>query len=295
MTGERLGNQRGIIPRSIEELLQQSQKLQDSGWEIQLCVSIVELYNEELRDLLHSSNNRTGANTSTNGEKFKIIRQNNGRVIVTGLSSMPITTTDYDEGLHQFYELLERASQIRSTASTNMNETSSRSHLIVMIDVIASYVSQNGFGQKVILNGGLRLCDLAGSERLDRTNTLNDSARLKETVNINKSLSCLADVFLALGNKQSHVPYRNSKLTMLLQVSFSCTFSNLYYVNICMILQDCLSGDGKSLMFVNVSPTVASSPETLCSLRFANQVITIIIINKCFTIYCRLRRLGESS
>ena len=109
MTGERLGNQRGIIPRSIEELLQQSQKLQDSGWEIQLCVSIVELYNEELRDLLHSSNNRTGANTSTNGEKFKIIRQNNGRVIVTGLSSMPITTTDYDEGLHQFYELLERA------------------------------------------------------------------------------------------------------------------------------------------------------------------------------------------
>ncbi len=68
------------------------------------------------------------------------------------------------------------------------------------------------------MKGGLRLCDLAGSERLDRTGTLNDATRLKETVNINKSLSSLADVFIALGNKQSHVPYRNSKLTMLLQV-----------------------------------------------------------------------------
>lgn len=66
--------------------------------------------------------------------------------------------------------------------------------------------------------GGLRLCDLAGSERLDRTGTLHDNARLRETVNINKSLSCLADVFVAMGNKASHIPYRNSKLTQLLQV-----------------------------------------------------------------------------
>jgi hypothetical protein len=102
------------------------------------------------------------------------------------------------------------------------------------------------------MRGGLRLCDLAGSERLDRTGTLNDSTRLKETVNINKSLSSLADVFIALANKAPHVPYRNSKLTT--------------------VLQDCLSGDGKALMFVNVSPTMASGHETLCSLRFASQV-----------------------
>lgn len=103
-----------------------------------------------------------------------------------------------------------------------------------------------------MMRGGLRLCDLAGSERLDRTGTLNDSTRLKETVNINKSLSSLADVFIALANKAPHIPYRNSKLTTL--------------------LQDCLSGDGKALMFVNVSPTMASGHETLCSLRFASQV-----------------------
>jgi hypothetical protein len=70
----------------------------------------------------------------------------------------------------------------------------------------------------ILFAGGLRLCDLAGSERLDRSETLNDSTRLRETVNINKSLSCLADVFTALSNKQQHVPYRNSKLTRLLQV-----------------------------------------------------------------------------
>jgi hypothetical protein len=84
------------------------------------------------------------------------------------------------------------------------------------------------------------------------TGTANDAARLKETVNINKSLSCLADVFVNLGNKSSHIPYRNSKLTML--------------------LQDCLGGDGKSLMIVNISPTQASAGETTCSLRFADQV-----------------------
>ena len=79
-----------------------------------------------------------------------------------------------------------------------------------------------------------------------------DAARLRETVNINKSLSCLADVFSAIGGKQSHVPFRNSKLTT--------------------VLQDCLSGEGKAVMIVNVSPALASAPESLCSLRFASQV-----------------------
>ena len=74
-----------------------------------------------------------------------------------------------------------------------------------------------------VLLGGLRLVDLAGSERLDRTGTQHDPTRLRETVNINKSLSSLGEVFLALGNKAAHVPYRNSKLTMLLQViSYEC-------------------------------------------------------------------------
>jgi kinesin family member C1 len=91
------------------------------------------------------------------------------------------------------------------------------------------------------------MVDLAGSERLDRSGAASDKKLLKETQAINKSLSCLADVFTALGNKAAHIPFRNSKLTYL--------------------LQDCLSGDGKALMMVNCSPTAASVQETICSLR----------------------------
>jgi kinesin family protein C1 len=112
----------------------------------------------------------------------------------------------------------------------------------------------NGYNEEsgAQVSGALNLCDLAGSERLDRSGVGNDAQRLRETQAINKSLSCLGDVFTALAQGSGHVPYRNSKLTYL--------------------LQDCLSGDGKALMFVNLSPTAASSNESLCSLRFAQRV-----------------------
>jgi kinesin family protein C1 len=90
----------------------------------------------------------------------------------------------------------------------------------------------------------------AGSERIARSGAEGD--RLKEAININKSLSCLTDVFTGLGQKQAFIPFRNSKLTYFLQPA--------------------LSGDGKTMMFVNLSPTHESYFETLCSLRFANGV-----------------------
>lgn len=268
MSGKRHGEERGIIPRSVEELLRNAHTLQSQGWEVELSVSIVEIYNEDIRDLLakptpQSMNNNNSQKEKEKSEKIKIGRQN-GRVIVSGLTTIPIyvgacetSATSYDDScaMQQFYDVFNQSMEARSTASTGMNEMSSRSHLIVLIDVVATMTTVAQGTSTTTLTGGLRLCDLAGSERLDRTNTLHDATRLRETVNINKSLSCLADVFLALQNKAPHVPYRNSKLTML--------------------LQDCLSGDGKALMFVNVSPTVASSPETLCSLRFAAQVNSV--------------------
>merc|ERR1712161_95999 len=107
--------------------------------------------------------------------------------------------------------------------------------------------------QRKALKGTLSLVDLAGSERLDRSGATGD--RAKEAMAINKSLSSLTDVFAAIGKKSKHIPFRNSKLTYLLQPS--------------------LSGNGKTLMLANMSPTDASTQESLCSLRFASQV------NKC--------------
>merc|ERR1719379_3416446 len=122
-----------------------------------------------------------------------------------------------------------------------MNEVSSRAH-----SVFGLYL--RGTNQE--LGGALHLVDLAGSERLDRSGATGD--RLRETRHINRSLSSLADVFLAKAQGRSHVPFRNSKLTHL--------------------MEPCLSGQGKTLMLVNVSPEQRNAHETLCSLRFAKQV-----------------------
>lgn len=277
MTGSMSGPQRGIIPRSVEQMLNQSADLIDKGWTVQTQISVLEIYNEEIRDLLVGFPQTVPCAA---GGKIKIFRHpQTNKIMITGLTSMELpldakSAMEEEEiggdgnGIHGsdsvtypgfalFQKLFEYAVQARSTAHTGMNNASSRSHFIVMIDVQATSPSTAG-APGITLQGGLRLCDLAGSERLDRTNTLGDAVRLKETVHINKSLSCLADVFLALSHKASHVPYRNSKLTTL--------------------LQDCLSGDGKAMMFVNISPTVLSAQETLCSLRFANQVSHIPLV-----------------
>merc|ERR1712038_688058 len=136
----------------------------------------------------------------------------------------------------------------RCVAQTDMNAVSSRSH-----SVFTLHLSARNPKNRQALRGTLNLVDLAGSERPDRSKVTGD--RAKEAMAINKSLSSLTDVFVSIGKKSSHVPFRNSKLTYLLQPS--------------------LSGDGKTLMLVNLSPTEKSTQESLCSLRFAAQV------NKC--------------
>lgn len=245
MSGERLGSNRGIIPRAVEQIIEQTLSMKEQGWDMTVSVSVLELYNEDLKDLL-PENGSVVVPGEKSKDKLKISYQQ-GRVAVSGLNSVSIDTTSTHSGMRQLEALLERSGRARTTVATGMNERSSRSHMIFMMELHGVHADGT-----TVTRGGLRLVDLAGSERLDRTGTANDAARLKETVNINKSLSCLADVFVNLGQKSQHIPYRNSKLTML--------------------LQDCLSGDGKALMIVNVSPTIASSGETLCSLRFADQV-----------------------
>jgi kinesin family protein C1 len=240
------GPMRGIIPRAVEKVLSQAQALTQQKWKFTISASFLEIYNEELKDLLVSMKTG-GASKSQRNEKLAIKRNREGKSYVDGLTAVPIDTQDSSVGIEQLGALMGVAARSRSVASTKMNSQSSRSHSVFILN-LNGYNADSG----AIVNGALNLCDLAGSERLDRSGAGADATRLKETQAINKSLSCLGDVFNSLATGASHVPYRNSKLTYL--------------------LQDCLSGDGKALMFVNLSPTTASSPESLCSLRFAQRV-----------------------
>lgn len=116
-------------------------------------------------------------------------------------------------------------------------------------------------GEKI--EGILHLIDLAGSERLSQSGSTGD--RLKETQAINKSLSSLGDVIHSISNKDSHIPFRNSKLTYLLQNSLGT--STLIKIDSCFV-----GGNCKTLMFVNISPSMDNIGESLCSLRFATKV-----------------------
>lgn len=238
------GPMRGIIPRAVEKILDQARSLNQHKWTFTVSASFLEIYNENLKDLLTSMKN---GKVSSSSDKLSIKRNREGKSFVDGLVQIPIDVNDSLAGMQQLEALMIVAARSRSVASTKMNSQSSRSHSVFMLHL-------NGYNEEsgATVNGALNLCDLAGSERLDRSGAGADATRLRETQSINKSLSCLGDVFNALATGASHVPYRNSKLTYL--------------------LQDCLSGDGKALMFVNLSPTTASCGESVCSLRFAQRV-----------------------
>lgn len=209
MTGSVRGEQRGLISRSVEQMIDRINFMRSSGWEVHASYSMLEVYNENLVDLLGPSS--AASSEKDRGGKLQISMQSD-RVVVKNLTEEAVAADCLEESMRQLEDLLQRASGARATASTAMNAESSRSHALFMMNVEARH--EDG----TTVQGGLRLVDLAGSERLDRTGTQGDAARLRETVNINKSLSCLGDVFLGLSKKSAHIPYRNSKLTMLLQV-----------------------------------------------------------------------------
>eukprot|EP00981_Chlorochromonas_danica_P007173 scaffold1594_cov171-Ochromonas_danica.AAC.8 len=228
MNGSGKGKMRGIIPRAMEQVSNYRKALEEKGWRFKMEVSFLEIYNETIRDLL-----RPDEQPST---KHEIKRDLQGNLFVSDLTRITILDTTKERQSEEDEEkilenVMETAGQHRSVCSTLMNDHSSRSHAVFTLHLTAIHSCQ-------------------GSERLDRSGVTGQA--LKETVAINKSLSSLADVFNALAKKQPHIPYRNSKLTHL--------------------LQPCLSGDGKTLMIVNLSPTEESYCESLSSLRFASQV-----------------------
>ncbi|KAK6283651.1 hypothetical protein POUND7_002603 [Theobroma cacao] len=235
--------QKGLIPRSLEQIFQISQSLQAQGWKYKMQASMLEIYNETIRDLLSTNrsicSDPTRPESAVSGKQYTIKHDANGNTHVSDLTIVDVSS------IAEISSLLRQAAQSRSVGRTHMNEQSSRSHMVFTLRI--SGVNE---GTEQQVQGVLNLIDLAGSERLSRSGATGD--RLKETQAINKSLSSLSDVIFALAKKEDHVPFRNSKLTYL--------------------LQPCLGGDSKTLMFVNVSPDPYSVGESLCSLRFAARV-----------------------
>ncbi|XP_072135459.1 kinesin-like protein KIFC3 isoform X6 [Mobula birostris] len=145
-------------------------------------------------------------------------------------------------------EVFELGRVNRATDFTNVNERSSRSHALLIVSVTGINLTSG-----VRTTGKLNLVDLAGSERVGKSGA--EGPRLREAQNINKSLLALGDVICALRSKQPYIPFRNSKLTYL--------------------LQDSLSGDSKTLMMVQVSPMEKNVNESICSLKFAQRVRSV--------------------
>ncbi|KAL1364410.1 kinesin-like protein KIN-14J isoform X2 [Arachis hypogaea] len=220
----------GVNYRALHDLFHISHSRRNSIM-YEIGVQMVEIYNEQVRDLL-----------STNGPQKRLgiwnTTQPNGLAVPDASMHSVNSMTDV-------LELMNIGMTNRATSATALNERSSRSHSVLSIHVRGTDLKTN-----TLFRGCLHLVDLAGSERVDRSEATGD--RLKEAQHINKSLSALGDVIFALAQKSSHVPYRNSKLTQLLQSS--------------------LGGQAKTLMFVQLNPDVASYSETISTLKFAERV-----------------------
>nr|XP_023026727.1 protein claret segregational [Leptinotarsa decemlineata] len=227
----------GMVPRSVDLIFKAIENLRRSNWIYTVKVSFLEIYNECVRDLLDPDVNRSSLE----------IKYNEGRgITVTNLKIENINSPE------EFNALLEIAQQNRMVAATDFNEHSSRSHAIYKI-----YLYGSNEEYHCSCAGSVNLVDLAGSERAKTTSI---GERLAETKNINTSLSILGHVMLALYNKEKHIPYRNSKLTYLLQSS--------------------LGGNSKTLMVVNISPFEEFYQESITSLRFATKVKEVKVMVK---------------
>lgn len=223
---------RGVNYRTLEELFRVANE-RKGQFKYDISVSVLEVYNEQIRDLLASP------------QPGQAVKKLEIKQMAEGIHHVPGLVEAQVHSMNEVWEVLQTGSSARAVGSTNANEHSSRSHCILYV-MVRGENSING----ECTRSKLWLVDLAGSERVAKTDVQGD--RLKEAQNINKSLSALGDVISSLATKNSHIPFRNSKLTHL--------------------LQDSLGGDSKTLMFVQISPNENDISETLCSLNFASRV-----------------------
>ncbi|XP_076448715.1 kinesin-like protein KIF28 isoform X2 [Babylonia areolata] len=233
------GPNKGIVPITCDELFKTMESNADTNVRYEVTFSMLEIYNEQVRDLLSKENPKGGLQVRQNPKL--------GMFYVEGLKRVPVGS--YEE----IEQRMEQGTSHRTVASTNMNATSSRAHTVVAI-TFDQIIRNAGTGSETKKSSIMNLVDLAGSERADSTGATGD--RLKEGANINKSLSALGNVISALadlsqGKKKVLVPYRDSILTKL--------------------LQNALGGNSKTIMIAALSPADINYEETLSTLRYADR------------------------
>jgi len=237
ITGTKEPGKWGIIPWSLSKVCQGVEAMRCKGWVWSVQASYMGVYKEGLIDLLCSNNCSDRSEGPAAGHV--IMHDENWGTVVTNMTCVEVESAAQTTGL------IEKASQQRAMGSSGKDSFASCSHSVFVL-----YLKGSNAGLGSDLHGVLNLVDLAGSEMLDKAVAGGD--RLKEPHSINKSLVSLVDVLVAKGEGQGHVPFRNSKLTHL--------------------LEPCISGQGKTLVIVNLAPERASAVETLGSLRFAKQI-----------------------
>ena len=233
-------NERGLIPNTFETVFGDIDALEAANKNFLVRASFLEIYNENVRDLLGKDQSRT-CDLKEDPDKG---------VYVKDLTSFVVM------GVGEINNVLKVGKKNRSVGATLMNADSSRSHSIFTITVECSQrrAGDPSDAEPHITVGKLNLVDLAGSERQAKTGSTGD--RLKEATKINLSLSALGNVISALvDGKSSHIPYRDSKLTRL--------------------LQDSLGGNTKTVMIANLGPADYNFDETMSTLRYANRAKNI--------------------
>jgi kinesin family protein 11 len=222
-----LSDDAGIIPRTLYSLFH---KLEET--ESTVKCSFIELYNEELRDLLSADDN-------TKLKIFENEKKGHAATLVQGMEET------YIDSASSGIKLLQMGSHRRQVAATKCNDLSSRSHTIFTITVLTKRLTDSG--EEYVSSGKLNLVDLAGSENIGRSGA--ENKRAAEAGLINKSLLTLGRVINALVDKSAHIPYRESKLTRL--------------------LQDSLGGRTKTCIIATVSPSKSNLEETISTLDYA--------------------------
>lgn len=227
----------GIIGRAVSDLFEGRRQAQVDGKHVTITMSCLEIYTEDLFDLLNTDHHNDGNAQQQHSLK---LRDHGESVTVSGLQTIKV------DSVEEVRALLQIANQQRTVGQTKLNERSSRSHAITTLHVVSAKDDQ-------VVRAKLTLVDLAGSERIKQSGV--EGTQRKESIHINTDLFVLGKVVHSLSTGQPHIPYRDSKLTRL--------------------LRDALGGNCRTTLIACVSPSDLYADESIHTLRYAERTQSI--------------------